>query len=483
MDGNRGDTDHQIPQGFDAALEMLKALIASRKLVKDRLDENPIRATFEIIGKAAKEGTDRDRLEAISVLGKAAEISKPLADLAQPLLKSALRIPIPGTGIWGAADDRYYLAKAVSVSDEIWVADYAAVELARADVAEKKSREVWAEIAIHRSKDLASALKTIERAFAEDRRDSDYSVDTACRKLNRVLGALGNPLSLADLPLGAGFGQSFSDLILRGGGIRGPEARALRDETALAVLELMVQLLRLRFSAAVEADTYRAVGTVLGWWKPARPSDRVNHTADRILAIAMDALHVLARQGVSERVVRQSLVNAFGQEKTSEFGRAIAQADPSLEPNISNWLATGKDIVSAQSNDAVRDINEQALDEVLANLLIAVARQDSIPNTLDMMAGEMEILEPGHATTLKTAAGRIRLVTQWAGVAATKRRLRLYGELGELVAYDPAVHVTDNAFQISARGRIQVPGVIKEPEGMPAKIIVKAQVEKVEGDK
>ncbi|RVC72500.1 hypothetical protein EN766_23430 [Mesorhizobium sp. M2A.F.Ca.ET.046.02.1.1] len=243
------------------------------------------------------------------------------------------------------------------------------------------------------------------------------------------------------------------------------------------MLELMVQMLRLRFSAAVEADAYRAAGTVLGWWKPARPSDRVNESADRIVRIAMDALHVLARQGVANKMLRQSLVSALGQVRVNGIGEAIAKNDPSLGPELSAWLATGKEIGEARSNDAVREMNEQALDEILANLLIAVDSQEA-PNTLEMMADEVEILEPIHATTMRSTAGRIRLVAQWANAAATKRRLKLSGERGELVAYDPAIHTIDGQLQISARTRIRVPGVVRELEGRPATIIAKAQVER-----
>lgn len=462
---------------FETALEMLKSLIASRTLVKERLSDQSVQEVFNSIGVVARSGEERSRLDALSVLGKAAEISKPIADLVHPILQSGLREALPHTGSWGAADDRYYLAKAISSSSAQWVAEYAAVELARADVAERKSREVWAEIAISRSIDLASALKAIERAFGEDRSASGEGVDTACRKLNRVLGALVTPLSLADLPLGEGFGQSFSNLVAIGGGKTGPENRSLRDETAAAVLETMVQLLRLRFAASLDASIYNAARTALGWWKPARPSESINKTADRLVAIAMDALHVLARQGVTEKVVRQSIVSAFTLERVNAYGEYLSQRDPSLSADVSVWLATGKEAVRIQQNDAVRDLNEQALDEILANLLIAVARQDHARSSLDMMADDIEILEPNHAMTIRATASRARLVTQWANAAGAKRRLRLFGDLGEIVSFDPAVHISDDNLQISSRARVRTSGVVKELDGRPASIVVKAQVE------
>lgn len=470
--------EYVIPRDFTSAAALLRSLIATRKLLKDTPKDRAVSVAISLIAQATKTGEDFERLEAVSILGKAAEISKPVAAHVLPLLKEGLHSPLPHTGSWGTADDRYYLAKGVSVCDEPWVTSYAAVELAQGDVAEQSSREVWAEIAVNRAKSLASALQIVANALFEDQRALRYSVDTASRKFNRVAAAIGKPLSIADVPTGEGFGRAFSELVSQAGSRKGPESRPLREETALKVLDLMVQILRLKFAASLDSEVYRAAGIVLGWWKPARPPETVNTRADRIACIAMDGLHTLARQGVSQRNLREALVSAFGAEIVNRIGSDIISKDPSLDPAIASWLSTGRALADTKSNTAVREVNEQTFDELVAKLLLAIDNQEGGPQSLDLMADEIDLLEPGHAATIRAGSMRARLVAQWAQAIGSTRRLVLVGERGELVPYDPAVHEGEDDLQISARARIKMPGVMKQLDGRPATMILKVQVEK-----
>lgn len=478
VDMAKSAKDHAIPGDFAAAAALLRSLITSRRLLKDTLETPAVAAALDLASNGVAAGNDQERLEAVSILGKAAEFSKPVAAIVQPILKARLLSALPHIGAWGTADDRYYLAKGVAGSDAQWIRSYAAIELARADIAEKKSREIWADLAISRADSLAEALRTIGSALAEDRKAAGYSVDTACRKVNRISKALGDRISLADVPAGEGFGKAFSDLAAQAGGMNGPKTRPLRQETALTVLNLMVQILRLRFAAALDSDVYRAAGMVLSWWKPARPPDAVDARANRIVQLAMDALQTLARQGVSQKTLRQALVTAFGAQIVNSTGARIVANDPSLQPDTASWLASGRALPEVRTNIAVREINEQALDETVARLLLAIDNEEGGPQALEMVAGAVELLEPEHAATVRTAATRARLVAQTGKAIAARRRLSLSGERGELVSYDPALHDANDDLQISARARIRMPGVIKEMEGRPATVIVKAQVEK-----
>jgi hypothetical protein len=470
--------DHGSPDGFTSAASLLQSLMATRKLLKDLLEDCAVASAFDLVGKAAQTGENEERLRAVSILGKAAEISKPIATFVLPLLEAGLRLPLPSTASWGTADDRYYLAKGISVCREPWVTSYAAVELARADVAERTSRAVWADIAINRAQSLASALEAVARALSEDRRASDYTVDTASRKLNRIADALRKLLPIADVPTGEGFGTAFSGLVAEAGGHTGPENRPLRQETALNILDLMVQTLRLRFAATLDSDVYHAAGTVLGWWKPARPPEAVNSWAERIARIAMDSLHTLSRQGVSQRNLRQALVSAFGADLVNRIGAEIISRDPSLDPAIASWLSQGRALAETRSNTAVREVNDQEFDVLVARLLLAIDNQEGGPQSLQLMADDIELLEPGHSATIRAGIMRARLVAQWARAIGTRRRLVLSGERGELVQYDPAVHETEDDLQLSARARIKVPGVVKQQESRPAKVILKGLVEK-----
>jgi hypothetical protein len=105
---------YSIPDDFSSAASLLRALIATRKLLKNTLEDRAVVTALDLIGQAALSGKNEERLQAVSVLGKAAEISKPLAAMVFPLLKAGLRLPLPPIASWGSAEDRYYLAKGVS---------------------------------------------------------------------------------------------------------------------------------------------------------------------------------------------------------------------------------------------------------------------------------------------------------------------------------------------------------------------------------
>ena len=134
---------HHVPLGqrpgdFGGAAATIKTLIETRTFRKEKLEEETTRSAITLLAQDA-ENSDRpyNRLEAVAILGKAGEISKPIALYVRDLLRRALSDPLPPVNGWGNADDRYYLAKGISASHALWVRDYAAIELARADVTEK----------------------------------------------------------------------------------------------------------------------------------------------------------------------------------------------------------------------------------------------------------------------------------------------------------------------------------------------------------
>lgn len=466
------------PVNLSAAIALLRSLISERKLVKAALDTAPVAVALNFIGEAARSGGDHDRLETISLLAKISEISKPLSTLVRPLIGGALTSPLPNTGKWGSADDRYYLAIGVSQASEVWITQYAAVELAQGDIAERLSREVWAEIAMHRATSSAIALETIAQALAEDKKALKYSSDTTSRKLIRIVNAISKPLSVADVPLGEGFGRALLNLVYEVEGRTIPLARPLREEVTISFLDFSIQVLRLKLAAAFDSEVYRAIGEVLKWWQPARPPETIVSKVDRIVHIAMGALHTLARQGVTQRHLRSTLVSIFGSQLVSKIGAQIVANDPSIDPAIASWLSKGESLTEIQSNLAVRETNERAFDELVAHLLTAIESNEGGPQALELAADSIELLEPESATTIRSGAMRAKLIAQWALAIASKRQLCTSNQRGDLVSYDPALHDTIETPEINSTVRIRVPGVTKQLKDRPASIVLKAQVEK-----
>ena len=295
----------------------------------------------------------------------------------------------------------------------------------------------------------------------------------------RICEALAQTLLTADVPAGDDFGKAFVSLVNVAGTAHGAEARRLREEAALSVLDLVIQILRVRFEVLFESDIYRAVGLVRGWWRPARPPEPVERRSDRIARLAVDGLHVLARQGVRDIVLHRALTGALGPERINAAGARIAAGDLSLSPEVSRWLATGQESTAAQASGTAQAINEGATDEALGTLLLAAAHHDANPDAIVMAADAMELFEPEQAALMRSVAGRLALIRQWIDALGAKRRLHTYLARGEVVRFDPAVHDTAEALQRSSEVRVAVPGVVRSAAGGSQAIIIKAVVEEL----
>jgi hypothetical protein len=421
------------------------------------------------------------RLEAASLLGKANETfnSKAFTAMVAGLIERGLMEPLPPIGSWGNADDRKYLAKAVALSHAPWIAQYAAEALARAEINERTSRDIWADLAVTRAENLAAALRLIARDTANWLSDRGDPSELSYRKLRRICEALAQTLLTADVPSGRDFGNAFASLVRVAGGGKGAEAAKAREEAALGVLDLLIQILRLRFDVLFDSDIYRAAGTVRNWWRPARPPGEVELRSDRVAELAMRGLHILARQGVQDRELRLTLVKSLDATRVNSIGQVVATADLSLEPESSRFLATGQELVEARSQATIQEINEQDADLLLAQLLLTIGNQDVSSETIVSVADAIELFEPTQAAIVRQAGERVGLARQWAEALASKRRLTTYSSRGELVTYDPAVHDAAHQLQRLSQVRVAIPGVVRTVEGRPPQIVIKAIVEKL----
>jgi hypothetical protein len=469
------------PEDFAPAAELIRSLIANRGTRSDRLEQDDIRDAMQTVANFLRNRFSPSlRLEAASLLGKANETfkSKLLTERIANLVGQGLTEPLPSIGDWGNADDRRYLAKAVILSNAPWIPQYAAEALAQTEISEKVSRDIWAELAISRASDLASSLRAVARASTEWLSQRSDSAELAYRKLRRICDALGQTLLTADVPAGPEFGEALTALVRLAGGGKGSEALKVREEAAIGVLDLIIQILKFRFDLLFDSDIYRAVGTVRGWWRPARPPDDVEHRSDRIAHFAMQGLHVLARQGVQDRELRLALTKSLGAARINSSGEAIAAKDISLNPESAKFLATGQELLVSRTNEALQDLNEQDFDDLLARLLLTTKNQDTSADTIRSIADAIDLFEPGQASIIRKAGSRLELMDQWVDALTGKRKLSTYAVRGELVEYDPAFHDTPEALQRLSQVRVVVPGVVRKIEGRPATIIVKAIVEK-----
>lgn len=445
--------EHIAPADFAAATDLIRSLIASRSNRTERLEQTDVRDAIATIGSyVARAGSTIERLEATSLLGKVTESfnSKSLITPVTALIEQGLEVPLPAIGSWGNADDRRYLAKATGFSKAAWIPQYAAKALAQTELNEKVAREMWAELAISRADNLATVLRTITEALDEWLSKREDSIELGYRKVRRICEALKQTLLIADVPSGHDFGDAFAGLIRVTGGRNGADALKAREDAAASVLGLIIQILRLRFDVLFDSNMYRAVGTVRGWWRPARPPEEIERQSDRVAELAMKGLHILARQGVQDKELRAALSKSLDASRINSVGEAIAAADIGLDPSLSRFLATGQELPGIRSNDTMQQLNEQATDELLGRLLLAVANQD--------VSQEAILSVAGHALRRQLRNYKEQLFrTGKVSVELTTDQL-VEVDLVEFLAYGPVVQFNKLITEMVTRSAVALAG-------------------------
>lgn len=460
-----------------ASIDHLKSLIETRTFKKEQLREKRVIADLRRLAWAAAQGPDQLRLEALSVLGKAAEVSVPIANAVRPLIIDALSEKPPHTGEWGNADDRYYFAKALSTSGQEWIGRYAARELALAGTSEVRSKEVWADLALAHCESIAQAIEVIAEGLTSQQSERPDDALTPFRRLNRICESILKPLRISELPAGSRLGSALRSLFSLSPGNPTVEFVKVREITALSAMDLVIAILRLRVDTLFDRDMYRAVSAPAGWWRPATPPASVDERLNRAANLAVDALLVVARQGYKDLELRRSVAAALGNRRIDEIASRKASADPSLLPEVSHWLSTGRELQAAAKNETLGSLLDKELDELIARMAIERKRLEMSPADLRQIGDAIEAFEPVLASTIKTIGTHLDLLGQSIDTILRKRGISVSPERDAFVKYDPRAHESPQPIATSTDAKVIVPGAIKTDPGRPPAIIIKAIVE------
>jgi|AraplaMF_Col_mLB_1032019.scaffolds.fasta_scaffold00239_60 hypothetical protein len=456
-----------------AALRHFRSMIEKRTFKKDLLQDSNVIEGLRQLGWAACHGDTSLRLEAFALLGKAGEVSVPIAAAVRPIIVGALVERPPHTGNWGNADDRYYFAKAVSIARGSWTGQYAARELALAGTAEVKSKEIWAELALANCASIAEAIKEIAASLNSSEAEDPL---TPFRRLARACEAVVGPLRLSELPAGDGLGTALRSMFSLSAGSSTVEFVKIREATALSAMDLAITILRLRVETVFDGEMYRAISLPLRWWQPATPPPAVEERVNRAANLAVDVLLGVARQGHQDDELRRVVAAALGSKRVEEIASRRAKADPSLSPKDSYWLATGRKLQDPNKNEALAEVLELEMDEMIARLAIERSRLEATPADIKQIARDIEVFEPVPASVIEHVSNHLEIMGQSIDTMLRKRSIVVSPERDEVVRYDPRSHEASAPVATATEVKVIVPGAIKHSPGRPPVILIKAIV-------
>lgn len=457
------------------AIHWLRKVVQERRLTKELMDSVEFSRACAALLEISSDDSSENYWLALSYLGRAASVSKPAEKELKPIVKGLISKGFPEFSTLSDGEDRYYLAKALAFEPTEEIVQRAYRELVGEDVAEK-ARNVWLKIALEKSTSKAEFLRTVNARLSDNPNIDAMNSDALARRIRRIGSTLLEPLVTSDIPSGTGYGVELKKFFTGPFGKQGPDDKDLRTEFTLEIVNSIHYVVRLNFSAGAEPAVYLIASDVKAWWAPATPPLQLERAIRRLANAGMEALHIFARQGVRNNPLRLALVQGAGAETIQILARAFAEQDSSLDEKLSHWLVTGQDLQERRTTEAIEQLSATRLDEYVGRLLVSSSGPDASAKALTVAAERVADLMPEEATIVSLAAGRLSQINQWARAIARSRNIKLVGEKGETISYDPAVHQGDNGLTIGSRVRVVTPGAIRSEPNRPNMLILKVEV-------
>ena len=463
-----------------ARIAGLSGLIADRKIQR-AAKEPRFQNGFDFLVDSAKNAADsRDRLLSVAAISRIAALVKSFQGRAETVFSEALREPLPPLDNLPEPEDRYYVARACGLAKATWCVPY----LAGAAVSEEGAEIARAELVkslISQVGDVRVALENLLIRFRSLEIATESPGKTAARRLRRLLTALREAMSVSDADSGPSAGTLLADLVrvpLKKWGQ--PTEWTVAKEVAEETIALVHELIRLKFSMATEADTYKSLRVAERWvsrdrWRSFATSSRSSAMVARDLN---EALTMLVRQDkIDDGLFSYLELMLTNREEARAAARKIADETAGLSMSVREWLTHGStESFSRAETETEVSAEDRALNENRALADLLVDAQD----LLDRVDAGGSANEPTRASTPKEEGGNVALAAALAdGVRAfaMQRSLELRGHVGDIVEYAPREH------EIVGRGGVVRRVIIRRPAVLHARadsvriVIKKALVE------
>jgi hypothetical protein len=425
---------------LDAYLTEVMAKQQIQTILKDSDLLDSVLAAVERLS----DGTDgTESLTALAVLGRLFAVARGKDEEGRihTLALSLAKKEPPSFEVLADADEKTYAAQVLSWVGEDWVVGYAAKEAVKIDVGEPARRKLL-EVVVKGEGSIASALRTCASACSP--LDLISNPESRAKRAKRISGALVDILQAqrnqpGDLP-GAALSKLASTLL--------PTAKqSVADDIAFGItddlLALLVRIIELRFSLALEAATYDVLATCrrsLGrdvWMRFLRHSVQ----AEQVSVSLHEAALVRARQGRTDADLVSALLVIHGDRAT--LTRRLGHHFPStleLDPGIKSWWVSGGVRAAHVDKEIAQPLSVTEDQRIGEALIVIEAIDPSIRYIASTVAPELEFSNPQAAAALTRVASSFKTLAQNFRQLARMRRLRLTEMNGEPIEYNPSQH-------------------------------------------
>ncbi|UOV04136.1 DUF4391 domain-containing protein [Pseudoxanthomonas mexicana] len=422
--------------------------------------------------------TAAEELFAAAILGRLAAVARGReSDVFSAGSELFLIEEPPSIETLADGDEKDYASRVLAYVDADWLIPYCAREALAIDTANNARRELL-RILLNRSGNLADSLRHLADANAVIK--SVEQPETRVKRLRRIYEAMADVARSFDGDVGREPGAALAlnfDGLVRG-------ATSTSDNEALygaldAAVGILVRIVELRFSHALQSETYRLVLDGKKLLAPG-PWARFVESSSMIPKVQMNLLEtalVLARQNRTDKEILRAMEACW--PSTSQISAAVKRhfaGAADIDPEIADyWLKVGR---VAQSERAVEHKLGNTEDEQIGELLIQLdANRDSMGKLNSAVVPVLKTFDTCQAATVQRAATGYESIAQVAERLARMRKLSKTDWVGNVVEYNPVEHDMEGGHRSGVRRVKVVRDGIRKEFGGKTKMLVKPRVE------
>ena len=455
-------------------------IIKGRQLHNFTSDES-FRGGLERLAHTVRDAESMaDRLLTIAVLQHTAATVSSFRPVIESLLKDVVTGPLANLHELPEVRDRLYAASCWRIVADAWCVDDLASAAVREESGEAVRRECI-EGMLELSHNFEEAIVALREPVLALKFETKKPGDSLGRRLNRLLMALTHAISRSHKEAGEDVGTEFSrllELAFRGTGM--PESQIVRTAILEETAAVIHAIVRADFSCSGRAETYRALLVVKSWSRPHEWQKLCNSSkaVSRVRDDVRKAVLFLASAGKTDELLRRTLVTVAGSsEQANSICRTIATEHAGIPGDVRDWLAgVSKRIQSA----SVVESQERSVDEVLAELLVAMTRLTRASEVVQSeVLPDVSIVLPQAEEALSRLTGMTDAMASKLSLAVTWRSLRIRGTVGQEVEFSPVEHQLRFSGAPTRKVRLLSPVVERVSEDGVPRVVLKAAVEPI----
>jgi hypothetical protein len=423
-----------------------------------------------------------DKLRVVATLGRVeAAIKKPVFDLTKA---SDLFTSSPELASLKDGDDRYYAALFIKRLSPEWFFQWAMIN-AWSEGSAEKVRLVFIEALLAMSPGFERLLDELGKAGLAYVKANEMSETKIVSRFFRVMKSLRIACQTNDIILDIGVGKAIDKFA--GAPFSHFSGRQIklnaRQSLVPEIVELLLDLVGQRFSLAIEADHYAALRRVRKWCDDEAwlAISKKHPVMDKLSATIAEALLILARQNITDGELLKRLEDSVvGRQNFISQCQSIA-ASGHLDASVAAWLMAGgehqpaKKTISSETEVAAKG------DAADVGALLQGLREGRVAiGQIEAALDDLELFDPRLVPTIKNLVNQWTILDQVGEKIASRRSIRLVGELGRQVDIDHKLFDVVDETDINQRyGLVVRPAIVIVTNGKTK--VIKKGVVRIEG--